>query len=420
MFGDARQMTEWLERAGLGRYADKIAAEDLSHGRLVELSREDLADLGVARADRDAVMLALAALRQGDTPPTAPGPEAPDYAPALDPRIADACRDLARSPASPWVEAAFEQWPGPIAHEYHRLRELLAEGQLIPAIWQLKDLAETLLKFPALILARDLIEHGGDMAARRVRRGLLSQPLTFGAWLGTVERVLMPAAAEAGGALMLPGLAGLLGTPDGKPSAWSRLLSRLVAWRNELFGHGALRLAAAELFRSGIGRAPPDRPAPECAGEQIAAIDTVNPTEKRLVIAHWVERDAPIKAPLLCSTMRRILAAHVARPSPGQQIGIRDLPEESEFDVLKRKLPRVYDPVFHSRTVSSSRVKLIQLSRLGGGLAVIHHLGVFLFDDWHHERLPVREVARPVRFMPSFILAAAAIVIIALRRRRRR
>ena len=60
------------------------------------------------------------------------------------------CQNLARSDF--WVEEVLADWPAPVAHEYHRLREVLAQGQIISAVLQLKDLAEILVKFPTLVM----------------------------------------------------------------------------------------------------------------------------------------------------------------------------------------------------------------------------------------------------------------------------
>jgi hypothetical protein len=47
-----------------------------------------------------------------------------------------------------WVAPVIDTWPGPIAHEYQRLRELIEADQVIAAVWQLKDVAEVLIKLP--------------------------------------------------------------------------------------------------------------------------------------------------------------------------------------------------------------------------------------------------------------------------------
>ncbi len=65
------------------------------------------------------------------------------------------CKNLAAT--AQWVATVENDWPAPIAHEYYRLRELLAEGQLVSAIWQLKDVAEILIKFPAIVMAQTVL-----------------------------------------------------------------------------------------------------------------------------------------------------------------------------------------------------------------------------------------------------------------------
>jgi hypothetical protein len=66
-------------------------------------------------------------------------------------------------------------WPAPIAHEVQQLTALLAgEGRSAPApeaaLLQLRDTAETLVKLPASILARRLIERDGEDAQEMRRR----------------------------------------------------------------------------------------------------------------------------------------------------------------------------------------------------------------------------------------------------------
>lgn len=96
------------------------------------------------------------------------------YFPASRPEVRNFCRELADQ--ADWAESAFETWPGPVAHEYYRLKELLTEGQIIGAIWQLKDLAEVFIKFPAVVMACDVLEHNpAEEAKRRVRESLFGK-----------------------------------------------------------------------------------------------------------------------------------------------------------------------------------------------------------------------------------------------------
>ncbi len=91
--------------------------------------------------------------------------------------------DSSLSLEHPWVDSVLEHWPGPVAHEYHQLRVLLESDQMVGAIWQLKDVAEVLIKFPALVMARDVIENGSDAALQdETRRLLLAKPPSLGDW----------------------------------------------------------------------------------------------------------------------------------------------------------------------------------------------------------------------------------------------
>jgi hypothetical protein len=178
----------WLANLNLADWAESFIGEGWQGEKLLELSREDLADLGIPKERRGAVMLAVEALRQGDTPPVCPDPPGPSYAPDLTAAAIARCQALGRQPPVPWVEAVADTWPGPMAHEYQRLRELLEQGQIVAAVFQLKDLAEVLIKFPALVMARDLIEHGDPEAARAVRLSLFDGPLSMGHWVNHLVR----------------------------------------------------------------------------------------------------------------------------------------------------------------------------------------------------------------------------------------
>jgi hypothetical protein len=240
----------WLAHLNLAERAEAFLAAGWRGEKLLELTREELADLGVPKDQRGAVMLAVAALRQGDAPPTLPESQAPTYAPALTEAAIARCRALGQQPPVPWVETVADTWPGPIAHEYQRLRQLLEQGQIVAAIFQLKDLAEVLVKFPALVMARDLIAHGDPEAAQAARRGLFGGLLSFGHWVdGIVGRQLVPQVMRLApsGRLLLPELGEVFVATVGKSgktaaSPWRKTLKALVNWRNETLGHGAFHL----------------------------------------------------------------------------------------------------------------------------------------------------------------------------------
>ena len=98
--------------------------------------------------------------------------------------IARRCQQLA-TPDN-WLPEVETIWPAPIGHEYQRLRSLLAAVQpdISGAIWQLKDVAEVLLKFPTLLLFRDLYEHGDKAGRRELLQRFLGKELSMGDSLG--------------------------------------------------------------------------------------------------------------------------------------------------------------------------------------------------------------------------------------------
>jgi tetratricopeptide (TPR) repeat protein len=170
------------------------------------------------------------------------------YSRAAAPAARNFCQDLATRVT--WPPAVFETWPGPLAHEAWRLKAILEEGQIIGAIWQLKDLAEVLLKFPAVIMARDLLEHSADEAVKsEIRSFFFSSPLSMGHWLRLAGDLLAKAVlAEHPERLMAAGLAGIFRQTSGKHKAnrTYHLIREIIQWRNEELGHGALRLNVGE------------------------------------------------------------------------------------------------------------------------------------------------------------------------------
>lgn len=103
--------------------------------------------------------------------------------------IGEAKRELIRLVADvkadsrwPAFETVIQSWPSPIAHELARLLDDLGRSPEA-ALFQLRDAVETLLKFPALVLARGLIERGAPEDARKVRNDCFGR-LSGGNWLG--------------------------------------------------------------------------------------------------------------------------------------------------------------------------------------------------------------------------------------------
>lgn len=163
------------------------------------------------------------------------------------------CVVLANS--SEWVGGVLDDWPGPIAHEYARLRGLLSQDQLVAAVWQLKDVGEVLIRFPACVMARDVLEHGSDSAFKlEVRRTLLGPPMSMGGWQGLSERLANHITnAATRDAFLAPEVASLFWEkgrrPGGQDTGLNQLAKNLTTWRNRSFGHGAFRADAAEFQR---------------------------------------------------------------------------------------------------------------------------------------------------------------------------
>ena len=123
-------LRDWLADLKLAHLAEAFMACGWRGEKLLELTREELADLGVPKDQRGAVMLAVAALGRGDVPPTLPESQAPTYAPALTEAAIARCQALGQQPPVPWVEAVADTWPGPIAHEFQRHSAIVFAPQL--------------------------------------------------------------------------------------------------------------------------------------------------------------------------------------------------------------------------------------------------------------------------------------------------
>lgn len=166
------------------------------------------------------------------------------YSDARHPEISRMCQDLAVELDHPWVRAVEENWPGPLAHEVYRLRELLQGGQLLGAIWQLKDLAEMLIKFPAIVMIQDILVNSSDSALKKkIFSHLWKNVLSMGNWRLLAGDILAPAVQSLSRkTLFLPEMAGFFRNENGSPTKLYKLLDELNQWRNEEFGHGALKL----------------------------------------------------------------------------------------------------------------------------------------------------------------------------------
>jgi tetratricopeptide (TPR) repeat protein len=139
----------------------------------------------------------------------------------------------ARWRAKPWFRGLTETAPGPIAHEVRAFAEVLEAGEGGGALLQLRDTVETLLKFIALMIARDLITHGKAEEADVARRALFSRLMHLGQWVGALRTLANRVNAEPD-RFLTSGLAALALTPAVQSS-----INRFVDDRNEQIGHGA-------------------------------------------------------------------------------------------------------------------------------------------------------------------------------------
>jgi len=162
---------------------------------------------------------------------------------------AEHCRALGRDwQAQPWLAELVATWPGPIAHEVGMLGPLLERGHAVGVLWQLRDVAEVLIKVPAIILARDLLDHGGSPEIRQDIRGtFFHTELSMGTWMGLARELSRAVMQGAGSGLVAPGLARLFWQTPKKPSPYQQALNHLVTLRNDLLGHGATRFDASEV-----------------------------------------------------------------------------------------------------------------------------------------------------------------------------
>jgi hypothetical protein len=155
----------------------------------------------------------------------------------------DICRQAAEQlVAADWFNRVLVTWPAPIAHEVQQLTVVLNGDHRAPspeaALLQLRDVTDTLIKLPAIIFARTLIERGGE-DARFARVKMLHQCLLTGVWMDAARELAKRVAKEP---QSLAKLANLF-----VPShTFATALSALITARNDYLGHAALRANPAE------------------------------------------------------------------------------------------------------------------------------------------------------------------------------
>jgi tetratricopeptide (TPR) repeat protein len=155
----------------------------------------------------------------------------------------DICRQAAEQlVTADWFNRVLVTWPAPIAHEVQQLTVVLNGDHRAPspeaALLQLRDVTDTLIKLPAIIFARTLIERGGE-DARFARVKMLHQCLLTGVWMDAARELAKRVAKEPQSVAKLANLF--------VPShTFATALSALITARNDYLGHAALRANPAE------------------------------------------------------------------------------------------------------------------------------------------------------------------------------
>ncbi|MEO2163840.1 MAG: hypothetical protein ABGY29_15080, partial [bacterium] len=228
----------WLEDLGLGEYAAVFEEEAIDAAGLVDLTSEDLKELGVAKlGHRKKILAASARLREAGAPgadsaglPATPAAE-PDNA------LSGLVEGLPHMVAMPLREYAQEDHPG-------------------MKLWAACDVVELLLRFLVTVGVADRRRHGElDDKILKELWGKIEMP-TLGAWLAIAVSL---ARTKAKGEPLVPEidtfvsgtLASLLYGPE-KPGTPE---TSLLALRNRLAHGGGMTRSEAERLL-GLWRAP--------------------------------------------------------------------------------------------------------------------------------------------------------------------
>jgi class 3 adenylate cyclase len=84
-----QQVADWLEKLGLGQYAQRFAENDVSFSVLSDLTDQDLKDIGVSLGHRRLLLREIANIHKtAAASPSAPSPTAPLVAaPPVEPQL---------------------------------------------------------------------------------------------------------------------------------------------------------------------------------------------------------------------------------------------------------------------------------------------------------------------------------------------
>lgn len=156
-------LSNWLTLQQLGELSELLIARDWLGNTLLTLDFEQL-DEALGEEAAFQLFVALKPLKAFRKSPC----QLAETRAEID-QAAEYCRALGRD----WQQQAFladvlAQWPSPIAHEIYMLGKLLLEGKTIGALMQLRDCAEILIKMPAIILAKDILDNSNNGFCRKV------------------------------------------------------------------------------------------------------------------------------------------------------------------------------------------------------------------------------------------------------------
>ncbi|MDN3016854.1 hypothetical protein PH210_11670 [Paenibacillus sp. BSR1-1] len=228
---------KFLISLDLKQYIELFAEEEVTFADLLTFSEKDLTDLGVKFAPRKRI---LEALENKDFQCEREGFSERKESNSTE-FNGDHFFSLLCDNDQLWFKPAFMNSTSVIAHEYARLHNLLREKQSFGAMLQIKDLMEVLLKFPVLICVSHIysLRERSDKEIK-VMVSLLEKPLSLGDW----ERI-----------------GGVLSNLDSTHPILRKVLDRtlklfrdekIVNWRNEQLGHGALSFDIDETFREDL------------------------------------------------------------------------------------------------------------------------------------------------------------------------
>ena len=137
-----------------------------------------------------------------------------------------------------WHKDAFKDFPGVLAHEYHRLYELCCADNIYGTILQLKDVIEATVKL--VVLSVSAWAKDQDILGRQeaYEKELANEEISFGDWftLNSFIKNFFTSKKYKGAQPPEPLRKLLLAV-----SEWETE-NELAHWRNETIGHGALAL----------------------------------------------------------------------------------------------------------------------------------------------------------------------------------